>query len=181
MKKPMLKNAILVLLFFPLLGFTQSSAVSSLFEKYTEQDGFTSVEVSKGLFELFSEIEADDPEFDEFQKAVEGIEQLKLLAYSVKDDGSESTKNSFHDEIMKTIPFKEYKELMVVKDNDANINFYAKSEGSIISEMIMVVDGDDEEVLLSLTGNINLNHVAKLGSAMKLGGMEHLGKMHQSE
>lgn len=181
MKKPMLKNAILVFLLIPLFGFTQNSAVTSLFDKYTEQNGFTSVEVTKGLFELFAEIEADDPEFEDFQKAVEGIEQLKLLAYSVEKEGNESTKNKFHDEIMKTIPFNDYKELMVVKDNDANINFYAKSEGSTISEMIMVVDGKKEEVLLSLTGNIDLNHVAKLSKTMKLGGMEYLGKMNQSE
>lgn len=57
------------------------------------------------------------------------------------------------------------------------MNFYAKSSGSIISEMIMVVDGDDEVVLLSLTGNLDLNYVAKLGKSMDIGGMQHLGKM----
>jgi hypothetical protein len=41
----------------------------------------------------------------------------------------------------------------------------------------MVVNGNDEVVLMSLTGNIDLKHIAKLGSKMNLGGMEHLGKM----
>ena len=73
--------------------------------------------------------------------------------------------------------FKDFKELMVVKDADANINFYAKSDKQIITEMVMVVDGKDEAVLLSLFGNLDLNYVAKLGTAMNMGGMEHLGKM----
>jgi hypothetical protein len=87
------------------------------------------------------------------------------------------TKERFYEDVMSSIPFKDFKELMVIKDRDANVNFYAKSSGSIISEMIMVVDGDDEAVLLSLTGNLDLNYVAKLGKSMNLSGMHHLGKM----
>jgi len=36
---------------------------------------------------------------------------------------------------------KEYEELMVIRDSDARINFYAKSDKQVIKEMIMVVDG----------------------------------------
>ena len=132
------------------------------------------------MFELFSEIDADDEDFDEFQKAVEGLESLKILAYSV-EDGSYKVKEKFYDDIMATIPFGDFKELMVIKDPDANVNFYAKHENQMISEMIMIVDGDDEAVLLSMTGNIDLNSVAKLGSGMNLGGMQHLGKMKKCD
>ena len=43
--------------------------------------------------------------------------------------------------------------------------------------MIMVVDGKDEAVILSMTGNIDLNYVAKLGKSMNLDGMNYLEKM----
>ncbi len=156
------------------------SAVDDLFDKYTSQEGFTSVDVSKGLFELFAEIEDGDPEFEDFQKTVQGIETLRLIAYSAKD-GNNELKESFYDDVMSSIPFKDFKELMVIKDSGANINFYAKSSGSVISEMIMVVDGDDEAVLLSLTGNLDLNHVAKLGKSMNMNGMQYLGKMKRDD
>ena len=174
--RTLLKITVVLMALLPVTLLAQKGPVDKLFSKYSGEDGFTSVDIAKGLFELFSEIEADDPEFDEFQKAVEGIESLRLLAYSIKD-GAENLKEKFYDDIKSSIPFDEYKELMVVKDKDANINFYAKSDKQVITEMLMVVDGDDEAVLLSLIGNIDLNNVAKLGSTMKLGGMEYLGKM----
>lgn len=179
-----LKIAIVLFLITPVFVIGQTSAVDNLFDKYTSQDGFTSVDVSKGLFELFSEIEADDPEFEDFQKAIDGVESLRLIAYSTEgedNDNSIAEKEKFYNDVMSSIPFKEFKELMVIKDSDANVNFYAKSSGSIISEMLMVVDGDDEAVLLSLTGNLDLNYVAKLGKSMDIGGMQHLGKMKKDD
>ena len=179
MKRSIIQLSALLFLLLPLLGFGQSEQVTKVFDKYTGADGFTSVDVTKGLFELFSEIEADDPDFDDFKKAIEGLESLKLLAYSLDEEkGDASVKDEFIKEVNNTISFKDYQELMVVKDSDANINFYAKSDKQVIKEMIMVVDGKDEAVLLSLYGNLDLNHMAKLGKGMNMGGMEYLQRMH---
>ncbi|MCD4789719.1 MAG: DUF4252 domain-containing protein [Bacteroidales bacterium] len=180
MKKTVLKITVLLFAFLPIVALAQKSPVDKLFDKYSGQDGFTSVDVAKGLFELFSEIDAEDEDFEDFQKAVEGVEKLRLLACS-DDEGEKNLKNNFYNDIMSSIPFDEYKVLMLVKDDDNDVKFYAKNDNQVITEMLMVVDGDDEVVLLSLTGNIDLNHVAKLGSSMKLGGMEHLSKMKKSK
>ena len=64
---------------------------------------------------------------------------------------------------------------MVVKDKDANINFYVKNSNQIITEMLMSVDGPDEAVLMYLKGNIDMNRIAKLAKAINLEGMNHLG------
>ena len=154
----------------------QDSPANQLFEKYSDADGFSSIDIAKGLFELFANIESDDEDFEEFQKALDGIEKMQLLQYSL-ENGQQETMDSFYADIEKSIPFKEYDELMVIKESDAKINFYSKSERGIISELMMVVNGNDEVVLMSLTGNIDLKHIAKLGSKMNLGGMEYLGKM----
>ncbi len=176
MKNTILRFAITIILVAPLLTTAQNSAVDNFFNRYSDQDGYTSVEVTKGLFELFAEIDADDPEFEDFQKAVSGLESLKLLVCSL-EKGGEENKDKFYKDILNSIPFKEYKELMVIRGSDANVNFYAKNNQQIITEMVMVVDGKDEAVLLSMTGNIDLNYVAKLGKAMDLEGMNYLQKM----
>lgn len=179
MKNSIIKLVVLSLLILPLSGFSQSDELMKIFDKYEGVDGFTSVDISKGLFELFSEIEADDPEFDDFKKAIEGLESLKLIAYSLEEgEGDQATREQFVSDIKSNVSFKDYQELMVVKDSDANINFYAKSNKQIITEMVMLVDGKDEAVLLSLFGDLDLNYVAKLGKGMNMGGMEHLRKMH---
>ena len=180
MKTLILKITVVIIALLPVILLAQNSSVDKIFDKYSGMDGYTTVDVSKGLFELFAEVESDDEDFEDFQKAVEGIEKLRLLAYS-PDEGNSNEKEKFLNDIKKSIPFDEYDELMVVKDSDADIKFLAKSNKQVISEMLMLVDGDDEVVLLSLTGEIDLNHVAKLGSSMKLGGMEHLCKMKKEK
>ncbi len=157
----------------------QESKVDKIFDKYSDAEGFTSVDIAKGLFELFANIDANDPDFDEFQQAVKGLESLRLLAYSTKD-GNMEKKSSFHSDLVNNIPYNDYQELMTVKDSKANINFYSKSDRSIITEMLMVVSGPEDEVLLNLKGNIDLKHIAKLGSSMNLGGMDYLSKMHHN-
>jgi len=79
--------------------------------------------------------------------------------------------------MMSSIPFNDYKELMVIKDSDANINFYAKNSQQVITDMIMVVNGKDEAIILSMTGVIDLNYVAKMGKSMNFEGMQYLEKM----
>lgn len=176
MKNRVFQTILWVIMFVPGILVAQNDKVSSFFTKYSEQEGFTSIEVTKGLFELFAEIDADDPEFDDFQKAVSGLESLRLIAYSTQD-GSKEIKDKFLADIKSSIPFGEYKELMVVKDKDANVNFYGKNEAQVVTEMIMKVDGPEEAVLLYLQGNIDLNHIAKVGKSMNLEGISRLGLM----
>jgi hypothetical protein len=177
MKISKLKFGILILILFPIGVWSQNASINQIFDQYSGRDGYTTIDIAKGLFELFAEIEADDPEFDEFQKAIKGIESMRLLAYSIDDEnGSPEEKTRFMNDI-KGISLKDFKELMVVKDKDTRINFYARNKDQIINEMVMIVDGDEEAVLLSLYGDIDLNYIAKLGSAMNLSGMHHLEKM----
>jgi hypothetical protein len=181
MKHTFINAIVIALALIPVWCLAQNSVADKIFDEYSARDGYTSIDISKGLFELFSEIEADDPEFDEFQKAINGLESMRLLAYSVEDQkGTLEEKNDFMTAVKNGVSLKDFQELMVVRDKDARINFYAKSKGQIITEMIMIVDGKDEAVLLSLYGDIDLNHIAKLGAAMNMGGMDYLGKM-QSE
>ena len=178
MKHTIIKTLLAILFLLPAWSFAQDKAIAKIFDEYSGKSGYTSVDISKGLFQLFAQLEADDPEFDDLQKALDGLESLRLVAYSIEGDkGTTEEKNSFVSNIKSTVPFDEFKELMVVRDGDDKINFYAKSEGQIITEMIMLVDGADKAVFLSLFGVIDLKHIAKLGSTMDLGGMEYLGKM----
>ena len=169
-----------IVLLFGFIGFVsaQTSDVDNLFDKYSGKDGFTTIDVAQGLFELLAGIDAEDEEFEDFQKAISGIEKLRLIAF---EGENHNEKEKFYKDIMTNVPFKQYNELMVVKESDADIRFYGKSEGSVISELLMVVDGKDEAVLMCLTGNIDLNHVAKLARTMDIHGLEHLNNFDKEK
>ena len=176
MKKIIISLAMFALLSAPVYLSAQESLVNDFFDKYSDNDNYTSVEVQKGLFELFASIDSDDEDFEEFKKAMDGIEKLRLVSYSV-ENGSIAEKERFYNDIESSIPFDKYDELMVIKKPDAKINFYSKGGGRNISELLMVVNGDTDVILLSITGNIDLKHLAKFGSSMNLDGLDYLGEM----
>jgi len=170
------KLVIIILAAFPVSLSAQESQVNDFFDKYSDNDKYTSVEVQKGLFELFATIDSDDEDFEEFKKAMDGIEKLRLVSYST-ENGNVAEKETFYNDIRQSIPFDKYDELMVIRKSGAKINFYSKGGGRNISELLMVVDGDTDVIFLSITGNIDLKHLAKFGSSMNIDGLNYLGEM----
>ena len=62
---------------------------------------------------------------------------------------------------------------MVVKKDNQDIKFLIRKDGKIINELLMVVGGTEENVLISIQGNIDLKTISKLSKAMKIEGMEN--------
>jgi hypothetical protein len=72
----------------------------------------------------------------------------------------------------------EYKELMTVNDEGNNIRFLTKTDSKgKITEMVMLVKGKDEIVVLDMTGLIDLSTISKLSKSMNIHGMENLQKI----
>ena len=61
MRHNFVKFLMIVLMAVPFATVAQKSGANSIFERYSGKDGYTSVDINKGLFELFAEIDADDP------------------------------------------------------------------------------------------------------------------------
>ena len=75
-----MKKAIIIL-FVSILSstVTAQSAVDKIFNKYAGKEGYTTVVINSFMFKLLANIEADDPEYESFQKATQGIESLRIL------------------------------------------------------------------------------------------------------
>lgn len=173
----MKKLSLIILVFvFPLLVFSQHPSVNKLFEKYAEKDGFTTVYISKNLFKMVREMDLDDPDVDEL---INKLETIKILA-SDSEFINENNLN-FYEEIMDELPIDEYEELLVVKEKDQDVKFLVKEKNGIITELLLVVGGKDNNALISITGNIDLKHISKLASSMEGTGIEHLEKLEEKE
>lgn len=159
-----------------LIGFTtsiyaQNKSIDRVFDKYAGQEGFTTVYISKYMFSMFANLDkVEDEELEEVQKVFGKLNGIKILA---SEDGSPGGIN-FYEEIMKDLPRGDYEELMVVKDSESDVIFLAREEGDVIVELLLIVSGDDDNALIAITGEIDLNTIAKLGSAMDIDGMEEL-------
>lgn len=163
----------------PLFAFAQSP-----FDAFEDMDEVSSVVINKRAFKLLAQIDVDssDKEAAEYINMIQNLNSLKVFA----------TENASVAAQMKTKvnsylkSSSQLSELMRVKDKDANVKIYIK-EGrneDHVTELFMFVDGiskhmkdedrQPEAVIVSITGDIDLNQISKLTKEMNIQGGEHL-------
>lgn len=171
--KRILFSSILILS-LPILTLAQSSQVEQIFDKYSGQEGYTSVHITKYMFDMFARI-ADDEEDKEFKEVTSNLTAIKIL--TLDSITNLNRKKSFYQELSESISEPNYKDLMIVKDGDEEIKFLIKEANDKISELVMIVGGNNDGVLISLMGDINLKQISKLSKSMDIKGFEHLDKV----
>ena len=156
---------IAVMTVLPLAGFSQS-----LFDKFEDLDEVTSVVVNKSMFNLLAKIdvEVDDPEAQDFMDIASSLKSLKVFTTENKKIGDDMKAS-----VDSYLSSSKMEELMRVKDKEANVKFYIKEgkDADHVSELLMFVTGMKnveadgrkfETVILSLTGDIDLNKISSL-------------------
>jgi len=168
-----MKKSIIILLIaiLPVSGFSQS-----LFDKYEDLEDVTTVVVSKKAFELLAKMDIDmeDKESQDFMDIATSITGLKVFTTDNKSIGAD-----MKGAVTEYLSGNRMEELMRVKDKDANIKFYIKEgkDADHVRELLMFMTGVKEieangrkfeTVLLSLTGDIDLNKISSLTNKMNL-------------
>ncbi len=172
--------ALLTTLLVLTLGVRAQSAMDKVFDKYSEKDGFTTVFISKYMFDMFRNKDADQKTQDDFARVMGTLNSIRIL--TTDDDPATPVPVDLYQEIMKILPSNVYKEIMVVKDKGSNVRFYAREVNNKVAELLLVVGGNDGSALISIQGdNIDMKNISKLGSAMNVEGMENLEKINSSD
>jgi len=168
-----MKKIVVVLVMMVVVnGAFAQDAISKFFGKYQNDETFSQVTVSSKMFGLFTNMEADTPEDKEILEAISKLKGLRIL-------GKEEARNAreLYKEAFTLIPMKEYEELMSVRDKDRDMKFLIKENGGKISELLMIMGGNTQFMILSLFGEIDLKQVSRIGKKMDVKGLEHRDKM----
>ncbi len=70
-----------------------------------------------------------------------------------------------------------YEEVMVVKDEGSNVRFLIRRQGGKIAELFLVVGGNDDNVAISIEGDIDMKSISKLSKVMNIEGMDKLNSI----
>ncbi len=169
MKKLMMGVVMMVL---SIATYAQGDAIAKFFAKYQDDETFTQVKVSQKMFGLFTNMDVDKPEDKEVLDAISKIQGLRVLAKHETRDS-----RTLYKEALAAIP-SNYEELMSVRDKDKDMKFYIKEISSgKIGELVRVMGGNDEFMLLTLFGEIDLKKIAHIGKKMNIDGLENLEKI----
>ncbi|MDA3780989.1 MAG: DUF4252 domain-containing protein [Bacteroidales bacterium] len=157
--------SIFILILFGGTLSAQNSTVDKLFDKFSGQEGYTSVYISSYMFSMFSEVEYEDKEMD---KLVNKLKSIKILA---ADNISTA---QFQKDIIEKLPLTEYEQLMVVKEKGENVTFYINENNGLIIELLLITLGEEDNAIICIQGDIDLKNISKLSKSMKIESLEHL-------
>lgn len=167
-----MKNLVFVFVIMLLsMHVSAQDPVNDVFDQYAGKEGFTTVNITGELFKMLIEM---DQSCKHQKNLSTQINEIKILA---QEEGSSSDAN-FHELIYNKMNRDEYKELLTVRESDAKVNILAKEDNGIITEFLLIVSGD-ENVLISIKGNIVLNELGDLAESIDMKGFEML-KMLES-
>lgn len=162
-------TSFLLALFFAVASYGQSDAIDKFFSQYQENEDFTMVFVSPKMFQMAAKA-TQDMEDPELKELINGIKGLKILTTNVNA-------GKYYTEAIKKIPTGEYETLVTVRDKGENVKFLTKGSGDIVNELLLLVGGKDEFVLMSFVGKIDINKISKLAKKFNVDGLEHLEKI----
>ncbi len=152
-----MKNIIITLI--ALLTISTQYAQTSLFDKFEEMDDVSTVVVTQDAFKMLAKFKGNSPEAKEYVEMVQGLTSLKVFTTE-----NSSIAKQMKNTIETYLKSSKLSQLMRVKDKDANVRIYVRKgrDDSHVSELLMSVNENSNAVILSLTGDINLNKISEI-------------------
>lgn len=160
----MKKLVLFLALVLPLAVLAQKTPVDKLFEKYANQKGFTTINISGKLLGFAAQIDTGDDATSDMLSSLNGIRVLTV------EDDELNEKIDFYKELESNGFFKDnnYEVLMEITEEDEVVRFLAKDAGNgKISDLLLVVGGDDN-TLISISGIIDPESIGKITGALNI-------------
>ncbi len=147
----------------------------SPFDKYDNQDDVTAIIVTKKMFTMISKMDVKDKDTQQYVNLIKKLENLKVFVTGNSKKAADMKVTA--DKYLKTSGLEE---LMRITEKGKNVKIYVKSGAtdSQVKELLMFIEGSgkEETVLMSLTGNFDLDELSALTDKMNLPGGAELEK-----
>jgi hypothetical protein len=147
----------------------QTNVIDRHFSDLASLENVMEVSISGSMFQLANEIEADDEETREFIEAAKKIKGIKVLINEDDKDGGKDLLARVH-----KIVDGEFEELMRVKESDMEAVFFVKESNGIITELLGVVDEENEWILINVWGEIDLKQAGSMIRKMNFDGTDEV-------
>lgn len=173
--KAQIVKVIAVLVFLMPAMLQAQTAIDKLYEKYAGKKGFTSINISPEMFKMLASLESgSDADNKQEEQVLSQLSGLKMLVYEPGD----GPKIDFAADVKATVPVKDYAELMSVDSEGETVKFLVKkAPNNKISEMLMIVFSDDETLVMSMTGNLDMATISSISKSLDIEGMEKLDEL----
>ena len=155
---------IMFVVLVPLALAAQKTPVDKLFDKYANQKGFTTVNITGKLLGMAGKFDSSNPSTNDMLSNISGIRILTI------EDKDLNSRLDFYKELEKEGFFRnnKYDILMEVTESNEVVRFYSMDAGDgKFSELLLVVGGKSNAII-SIRGLIDPENIGKITGALNV-------------
>lgn len=168
MGKRLFTAAVVLLLTLPILSQNLVSSVMDNVDQNAKK-GITQINISGKMLRFAAK---SDPGIDkEMGELLNSIDKISMVAGL-----------SFNDKTQKLIEksLAPYEELLTVVEEEQTIRMYTRESKNRIEEFVLCVASGEGVILMSITGKIDLQLIARLSESINIEGVEYLDKVNKA-
>lgn len=160
------------------LGLMPILSTGQDFRKYEDMKDVDAVIMTSKMFKMLAKVDLsdNDPEAKKYMDMIEHLHEIRLYK-----SNTASVRKEMATDFKSYLNKRSLDELMRVKENGKNIQFYAKSAKSndnVVQELLMYMDGEEDgtpiSLILRITGDIDLSQLSKLTKDLNVPGADQL-------
>ena len=104
---------------------------------------------------------SDDEDAQEAKALMQGLDKIKVTVFDLENSANKTAIQSIVSSKINNLSNQGYETLVKVKDEEEQVYIVAKVSGKILQDaMIIALDDEDELVVISLVGNVDLEQLA---------------------
>lgn len=169
----MKKIIITLTLLLSIGALSAQNAISNHFSDYQEREDIIHISVTGKIFELMGHVEVETEEEKEFQEFVTSINRFEMII----GDEPVFSKDDFRSALGRVD--EQYEELMSIEDKDGTFNFRIDERNGVVRELVMVAIADEDLIVFSLSGDMDLKQISKIGAQIQTEGFQYLEKIDE--
>ncbi|MFK7773246.1 MAG: DUF4252 domain-containing protein [Saprospiraceae bacterium] len=150
MKKIIIAIAILAL---PFLASSQHESIENFYNKYVDNEKISDISLNGWILSMASKMSEEDG-----TEILQKITKLRIMLAEEKNIVSKSDVKK----LMRDVRNNDFEDLMTVRDEGTRVNFMIREEGENITNVLVIIHGDGDFIMLSLEGNLNFEDLKQL-------------------
>jgi hypothetical protein len=163
--KNLVKYLVLIVIIIPAYGVAQNNALDEYIKTFQGTPGFYFLDVKTNMFNL-----------DEGESKNNKMIDLQVVSFE-KTENAKFNPKKVYKEFNKSLDKDLYRGLVEVKSSGENVHMLVKKEGDLISEIIFMIEEENETTFLMASGTFDLEDITKLGEIKDCKGFQTLGKL----
>ena len=139
----------------------QSKAITSYFSSYSGREHVTEIALSGSLFRMLSALGGSEGSAGE---SADGLSSKITGLHLIIDQKSDDAAGAFREAGRKLAP--SYESLMQIRDTDDLVEMWIAEHGGIAEELVLAAAHGRTFMVMSLSGEIDLNELNELSGSM---------------